>query len=125
MTNLFDHIQRSSIVNIYENDVPKHRKKKESSTSKSSVKSKHKHRYVQGLFIDKEEKPHVGSYCNVCGKVWNIAWWETEPVENSQYGRCYRTLTTEEVFEKYKHLEKIHIEDVFQKYVSLSKEGDG
>lgn len=31
---------------------------------------------------------------------------------------------SEEVFEKRKDLEKIYVEDVFQKYVSLCKEGD-
>ena len=124
MANLFDYIQRSSIVNIYENDISKHRKKKKSSTSKSSVKAKHKHHYIRALFIDKDGKPHVGSYCDICGKVWSIAWWETERVEHEKFGYVYRTLTPEEVFEKYRHLEKIYIEDVFQKYVSLSKEGD-
>lgn len=60
--------------------------KKKSSTSKSKSKSKHKHEYIEALFIDKNSKPHVGTYCVICGKVQNILWWETEPIENGQYG---------------------------------------
>ena len=100
----------------YENEVPKHIKKKESSTSNSKVKSKHKHEYVDCLFVDKSNTPHKGTYCKICGKIGDLSFFESDKTENG----CYRVLDHDEVFEMYKNLEQIHIEDIFQRYVTLS-----
>ena len=37
--------------------------------------------------------------------------------------RYYRNLDTDEVYEKYKDLENIVIDDIWQKYVPISQEG--
>lgn len=103
-----------------DNDIPKYIKKKESSTSKSKVKSKHKHEYVDCLFVNKGKQPHKGTYCKICGKIGNMAFFESEKTENG----FYRILDYDEVFEKYKYLEKKYIEDVFQKYVGLDTESE-
>jgi hypothetical protein len=102
-----------------QDDIPKHRKKKGSSTSKSKEKSKHKHEYVECLLIERENnKPHRATYCKICGKIGDIKVFETEKTEKGYY----RTLSSDEVFEKYKDLEKIYIEDLWQKYVPIGKE---
>lgn len=103
----------------YENDkseIPKHKKKRESSTSKSINKAKHKHEYVECLFIEEDERPCRGTYCKLCGKIGNVKLFETEP---SDYG--LRMLDYDEVFEKYKKLEQVHIVDIFQRYVPINK----
>lgn len=105
-------------MKIYENEVPKHIKKKESSTSKSKVKSKHKHEYADCLFVDKEDTPRKGTYCKICGKIGDMYLGETEK-DPDRPGLC-RMLDYDEVFEKYKDLEKVHVEDIFQRYVTLS-----
>lgn len=102
-------------------DIPKHRKKKESSTSKAKNKSKHKHEYVECLLITGSDKrPHRSTYCKICGKIDNINFFETEKTE---YG-TYRGLDADEVYEKYKDLEKIYIDSIWRKYVSISKGGE-
>ena len=85
---------------MIENEIPKHRKKKQSSTSKSSTKSKHKHEYKEVLLIH-NNKPHWATVCKICGKIGDLHLFETE------------------VFEKYKDLENIVIEDIWQKYVPI------
>ena len=44
---------------------------------------------------------------------------ETERTEQG----CYRSLDSDEVFEKYNDLENIIVEDIWQKYVPISQEG--
>ena len=44
---------------------------------------------------------------------------ETERTEQGYY----RSLDSNEVFEKYKDLENIVVEDIWQKYVAVSQEG--
>lgn len=100
-------------------DIPKYQKKKESSTSKSDSKSKHKHDYSKECLLISDNHPHHAIYCNVCGKIKNIAFWETERT-NEGY---YRTLNNDEVYEKYKDLEKIYVDDIWQKYVPISEGG--
>ena len=85
---------------MIENEIPKHRKKKQSSTSKSSTKSKHKHEYKEVLLIH-NDRPHWATVCKICGKIGDLHFFETE------------------VFEKYKHLENIVIDDIWQKYVPI------
>jgi len=94
----------------------KHRKKKPSSTSKARAKSDHKHEYVDVLFVENGH-PHKGSYCKLCGKIENIHFFETVKCE---FG--FRVLDKDEVFEKFKELEQIQIENIWQSYVPVSKE---
>ena len=103
---------------MIDNDIPKHRKKKQSSTSKSSTKSKHKHEYKEFLLIH-NDKPHLATVCKMCGKINDLCFFESERCEDGMQ----RMLDDDEVFEKYKDLEKIEIESVFQKYVPISQEG--
>ena len=86
------------------NEIPKHRKKKQSSTSKSSTKSKQKHEYKEVLLIH-NDRPHWATVCKIYGKIGDLHFFE------------------DEVFEKYKDLENIVIEDIWQKYVPISQEG--
>ena len=108
-------------MNKLEDDIPKHRKKKESSTSKAKSKSKHKHEYVECLLITGSDKrPHRASYCKICGKIDNVAFFETEKTEYE----TYRVLDADEVLERYKDLEKIYVDGIWQKYVPISKGGE-
>ena len=107
--------------NILDNDIPKYKKKKKSSTSKSKEKSKHKHEYKDCLLIDKKtDKPHKATYCSICGKTGEISFFETVPMKHKEYGTVYRLLNTEEIYEKYKNLEKVYVDDIWQKYVSIN-----
>lgn len=109
---------------IFNNDIPKYIKKKQSSTSKSKGKSRHKHKYVDCLFVLNNRhiynSPHKGIYCKICGKIGNFNMFEGEPIGNGMS----RMLHDDEIFEKYKDLEKFYIEDIFQKYVNIVKKGD-
>lgn len=100
-------------MNNLENDIPKHQKKKESSTSKAKTKSNHKHEYIDCLLIQSEHKlPLLGSCCKICGKIGDAKF---DTVLEDGY---YRMLTSDEVYKKYQDLEKIYIDDIFQKYIS-------
>lgn len=103
---------------MIDNEIPKYKKKKKSSISKSSEKSKHKHEYIECLLIEKGH-PYRAIVCKFCGKIYDIKFFESERCEDGMR----RMLDTDEVFEKYKDLEKIEIESVFQKYVPISREG--
>ena len=99
-----------------DNEIPKYKKKTKSSISKSSNKSKHKHKYIECLFIEKEH-PHRGTYCSICGKIGDMHLFEAERTDEGYY----RQLDYDEVFEMYKHLKQIEIEDIFQKFVPVSR----
>lgn len=101
------------------NEIPKYRKKKSSSTSKSGIKSKHKHKYVDCLLVHNNH-PHWATYCSICGKIGDLHFFETEKRKDGLYSR---QLDCDEVFEKYKDLAKIDVEDIWQKYVPINKEG--
>ena len=96
----------------YNDEIPKYRKKK-SSVSSASKKSKHKHIYKDCLLI-MENGPHKAQYCTICGKIGNIEFFETEKVNGG-----YRMLTDDEIYDKYKNIEKIEIESIFQKSVAI------
>ena len=102
---------------MIDNEIPKHRKKKQSSTSKSSTKSKHKHKYKEVLLIH-NNRPHWATACKICGKIGDLHFFEAEKYE---FG--YRGLDSDEVFEKYKDLENIVIDDIWQKFVPINQEG--
>ena len=106
--------------NILPEEIPKHRKKRTSSKSKSYLKSNHKHEYVDALFIH-NFKPHRGTYCRVCGKIGNMFTFETECTEDGYY----RTLNPQEIFSKYPNHERIKIDDLWQKYVAVNVGDDG
>lgn len=97
---------------MIEQEIPKYKKKTKSNTSKSSNKAKHKHEYKECLLINKNS-PYLASYCVICGKIYN---W-TICTEKCEHG--YRMLNDEEVFEKYKNLEKYIVEDLWAKYLSM------
>lgn len=101
---------------IYEKEIPKYRKKTNSNASKSKEKSRHKHEYKDCLLVQ-DSRPYLGTYCTICGKIYN--WYL--PVFTVEEAGCRRMMTDEEVFEKYKNLEKIEIEDVRAKYIPISK----
>lgn len=105
-------------MNDYDNEVPKYIKKKESSVSKSKEKSKHKHEYVDCLLIKDNDRPYKATYCKTCGKIGRLNFFETERTEEGYF----KVLDKDEVFEKYKDLKKIYIDDIWQKYVTFDKE---
>ena len=51
--------------------------------------------------------------------IGDLHFFETERTEQGYY----RNLDADEVFEKYKHLENIVIDDIWQKYVPIGREG--
>lgn len=111
-------------MNNLENDIPKYVKKKKSNVSKSNSKSKHKHEYTECLFVDHNYTPAFprrGFYCKICGKINDVKLFETIKSERGNY---YVQLSSDEVYEKYKNLEKVHISSIWQKYVTVSKGGE-
>lgn len=99
-------------MGIYCNEIPKHKKKKQSSVSKIEKKSRHKHVYADCLLIC-NESPHKARYCTVCGKIKNIKFSITDPVYRNNY-TCYRMLTDAEIYEKYKNLPQFEITNLWQ-----------
>lgn len=118
MSNFFENTMQGlqEAVEIEQAEVPKHKKKAKSSTSKSNNKSKHKHLYEECLFIE-DGHPHWGTYCSVCGKIGNVHFLESEKMDNGMW----RALDYDEVYEKYKPLEQIQVDSIFQKFVPVSK----
>ena len=112
----------NTMNNFEENDIPKYVKKKHSSTSKSNTKSKHKHEYVDCLLVERDNnKPYPASYCKICGKVNSALCLDI--TEDTDFGHK-RLLSNEEIFEKYKYLEHIKVDSIWQKYVPIGKVGD-
>lgn len=98
--------------------IGKYKKRKESNVSKSKRKSNHKHEYKDCLLIDKDNRSHKGKYCKICGKINDLIFFETKKLEYSKY--LTLTLTNEEVYEKYKNLEKFYVDSIWDKYVVLN-----
>lgn len=108
------------MIDLYNlnDEIPKLRKKKESTTSKSKDKSKHKHIYVDCLFLD-DKNIHKGAYCTICGKIKQFDF--RDHLERSENG--WQMLSNDEILEKYSELEKISIENYFkQKYIKKPEE---
>lgn len=63
-------------------EIPKYKKKKDSSVSKSKIKSKHKHIYSKECLLIEERNgfklPYRTGYCEICGKIKHIHCFETE-----------------------------------------------
>lgn len=99
---------------MIDNDIPKYRKKKSSSTSKSSRKSKHKHIYKECLVIE-NDRPHLATVCEICGKVGRLLTHETRRNDDG----TYTVIEYDETYERHKDLEKYHIDDIFSKYIDI------
>lgn len=97
-------------------EIPKHKKKKQSAVSKAKNKSAHKHMYKPCLFVDKKGFYNKSEYCTLCGKVGEISL-GTERVT----GNCYRQLTNKEIYETYKQLELVEIEEIIPKYLPIRR----
>lgn len=100
------------MIDNYNDEIPKYRKKRPS-VSSAGKKSKHKHLYKECLLIA-ENSPHKAKYCIVCGKIGNIEFLESEKVNGG-----YRILTDDEIYDKYKNIERFEIESIFQKNVVI------
>ena len=98
---------------VYEEDVPKYKKKTKSNSSKSKSKSNHKHQKKECLLID-DRAPYLANYCIICGKIinWDLC------LEKCEGG--YRELGKEEAFKKYLDLERFTVDDICDKYVPLN-----
>lgn len=118
--------------NFEKEEIPKYKKKKPSSTSKSLDKTRHKHSY-DGKCITKYPpfipggNPYmcITTYCTVCGKIYNSEHPYVEEDITRKNGlttKRRRLMKNEEILEKYKDLEVIELNEYGQKYVSISKE---
>lgn len=102
-----------------EPEVPKHKKKKNSTKSISSKKSNHKHNYKRCLLVTSDDAQSA-DYCTICGKINNIKLFETERIEGSNF---LKLLSREETIEKYKDLETKYVESIWStQYVSIEEE---
>ncbi len=111
---------------ITDDEIGKYKKKTESDTSKSKMKSRHKHIYKSCLItgsLGNMALQHVSiaSYCTICGKIGGNIDSERKASERLDDGR-YRMLRNEEIFERNKDLEVFDIGDMWTKYVPLNKE---
>jgi len=96
-------------------DIPKYKKKE----IKSVEKPKHKHIYEYCLTIDENNRYYPMVYCTICGKLkYNITLCEIS--EKTDDG-CFRLLSQEEIYNKYKHLKQFRIKDMFQKRLEGDK----
>lgn len=110
-----------------EKEIPKHKKKKESSTSKAKNKSKHKHEYEDVLFIvpkfwGEGTMPCTGSRCKICGKIGGSNLVTTKKEYNKSLDRyVYKSMTDEEIYEKYGYLEQVPLESYWQKFAPVER----
>ena len=99
-----------------DDEVGKYLKKKESDVSKCRLKSRHKHEYIECLFVLYNHY-HRGSYCKLCGKIRNIMFFEVD----RSTGRFGGFLSDEDILGLYGHMEKIYIDSYDDKYIPVSK----
>lgn len=117
-------------MNKFENEVPKHMKKKNSNVSKSKEKSKHKHDYRE-CFLKYKFKKHdekyntsLGAYCIVCGKLGDCPKDTVieELKDKSSFDRAFISFRHNivEIEEKYKDvLPTFYMDDMMDKYIKL------
>lgn len=113
-------------------EVPKHKKSKNSNISKSNYKSKHKHHYEECLIqydftfnMKTYRHTFLCSYCTECGKIGKqftdtiVKNLVTKHMTND--GDIYYShITDEELYEKYHNkMPVFFIEDMSNKYVVL------
>lgn len=116
--------------NQFGNEIPKYIKRKESNTSKSGAKSKHKHHYEECIltynfdFIGKE-MTHVelASYCTICGKIGG-RFKEGESIvkdyitkTDTSMGRLYAQMRTDELIDKYEDKMPVYKIEWGDKYI--------
>lgn len=113
------------MIDYLENDT-KYLKKKESSTSKSSEKSNHKHEYKQCLIVSKDyfypdyDQVTPYHYCTVCGKIKSVKGSDERAVKE---GTRYRLLHTSEIIKRYKNRPCFRVEPPFgAKKIDLEKD---
>lgn len=102
---------------MWENEVPKYKKKKNSSTSDARMKAKHKHSYKECLLVA-DGTPRRATYCTICGKIGNVNFFEGMKTEQGYY----RMLRSDEIFRKYCKLETFEVVDFYQKYAPITSE---
>lgn len=108
---------------IKDEEIGKYKKRTDSNVSKANRKAKHKHTNIKCLFYIKSrdmvgrpyERYCPASYCNICGKVKNVWFFETKKVEDGYY----KSLSNKEILEKYKDLDIIEVSDLFIKYIPI------
>lgn len=100
---------------IFEDEVGKYVKKKNSNKSKSRDKSKHKHDYSKKCLVEMDMIIYLTEYCSICGKIGDMV----IPTGTGIDGKDYM-LSREEVLNKYKKLDLIHL-DYGVQYVPISK----
>lgn len=88
-------------------DVPKYKKKRPSSRSKSSKRSDHRHDYSRDVLV-KVVSPNfsraiyfVGKQCTICGKIANKP---REYPDGRNEDGSYYLLDEDEILKKYSHL---------------------
>ena len=95
---------------IYDNEIPKYKKKK----SKTNKKSSHKHKYEQCLlYIEEIDDYMLADYCIHCNKIYNIY----VIYEGEEGTRVMKGMTKEEKLKKYKHLNIKHAKKLSDKYL--------
>ncbi len=124
--------------NITDSEIPKYLKQKESNISQANKKSKHKHQYEECLiqYNSSIKKGHIitslSSYCTICDKIGDRFKEDKSIVKdyrrtiNTPIGKCYSTIPSEELYEKYHDkLPVFFVEDIYkEKYVDLKKENN-
>ena len=96
---------------IYDDEIPKYKKKK----NKTVKKSNHKHEYKQCLlYVDEIDDYVLADYCISCNKVGNI-YVISEKIEGSSFERG---LTKKEKLNKYKNLTVKRVKKLSDKYLS-------
>ena len=68
------------------------------------------------MLIEKD-RPYRSKVCEICGKIGNVNFFETKEYE--LHSRIM--MTDEEIFEKYKDLKHIKIDDIWKKYVDIGQ----
>lgn len=119
-----------------ENEIPKYLKQKESNTSKSNRKSKHKHQYKECLIqyhLSRSTQIYISlySYCTICGKIGDRFKEDKSIVKDyrrtvdTPIGKCYSLITDEELYEKYHDkLLVFFVKDILGKYVDLEQNSE-
>ena len=98
-------------------DAPKYMKRRASNKSDAREKSKHRHIYTDCLLVE-DGHPHKATYCKLCGKIQDVKMFETKKSPESS---CSVVMKDDEIFDKYKELEKFQVKTIFAKYISLIK----
>ena len=110
--------------NIKIDEVGKYHPKKQSNTSKSNKKSKHKHIYKECLFetpIFDNLKLSIGTYCIICGRVHYCKSPTIKYYDEKLERNVIRMLNNDEILEQNPDLPKFRLDDIFQKYITLSE----